>query len=727
MKKWTVLFALALCQLAPGQNFGQVKTLADVDRAASELKADILNAPSSYAVKGTVYYVSQEGADANDGLSEKTPFKTLDKVNSMEFKRGDVVLFRRGDLWRGQIKARPAVTYSAYGKGPKPRLYRSPMDAAKSGSWKETDKKGVYAFSERFTDDAGTLVFDEGNAGCAYKVLKKTDWEGNTFHMETGKPFVSYKDLERDLDMYHDPADGTIYLCSLKGHPARRFRSIEIPLHGHAVVVSWAGNAIDNLCIKYTGSHGIGASSKSLPYLQVTNCEIGWVGGSVQFDNPKPEKPGAFSKPTRYGNGVEIWGGCKSYVIDHNYVYQCYDAGITHQYSAKDPDITMDNITYSNNLIENCVYAIEYFFSIPEEYRNSCGMNHVLFKGNILRMTGTWSWGYQRPNKESPAAVKAWKTSCNRASDFRIENNIVDRGNPALLDVHADKPEWMPVCRGNVFVQQKGLPLGTEIEQGGRVIWLDGSAQAPAKPRIILLGDSTCANSDVSVSSQRGWGQLFHLFFKPEEVQVINHAVGGTSSKTFRKLPKYPKVKKEFAPGDIVTVQFGINDGSETLGRYTSETEFADSLKAFIADIRAAGARPVLLTPVVLRQFEWNAGLHTDENREMRARIIKEVGKEEDVPVIDVLFLTQQWLGAKGDEGSKNYYCFFAAGAYPNGKYADGRKDNTHLNQAGAYEVALIISKKLVSLFPELKKQYVKAKYKDVVAEFGKIPFYTGN
>ena len=110
MKKWTVLFALALCQLAPGQNFGQVKTLADVDRAASELKADILNAPSSYAVKGTVYYVSQDGSDANDGLSEKTPFKTLDKVNSVEFKRGDVVLFRRGDLWRGQIKARPAVT-----------------------------------------------------------------------------------------------------------------------------------------------------------------------------------------------------------------------------------------------------------------------------------------------------------------------------------------------------------------------------------------------------------------------------------------------------------------------------------------------------------------------------------------------------------------------------------------------------------------------------------------
>lgn len=725
MKKWTVVLALILCQTVWGQHFGSVKTLADVDRAARELKEEIQNAPSRYSVTGTTYYVSQEGSDDNDGLSEKTPVKSLDKVNGLTLKRGDVVLFRRGDLWRGQIIAQPAVTYSAYGSGPKPRLYRSPMDAAKTGSWKETDKAGVYAFSERFQEDAGTLVFNEGEAGCAYKVLQKTDWQGNTFHMETGKPFVGYKDLDRDLDMYHDPADGTIYLCSFKGNPARRFHSIEILLHGHAVVVSWAGNAIDNLCIKYTGSHGIGASAKSLPFLKVTNCEIGWIGGSVQFDNPKPTKPGVFSRPTRYGNGVEIWGGCKSYVIDHNYVYQCYDAGITHQYSTKDAGINMDNITYSNNLIEKCVYAIEYFFSIPQEHLESCSMNNVLFKGNILRMTGTYSWGYQRPNKESPAAIKAWKTSCNRASNFRIENNIVDRGNPALLDVHADKPEWMPRCKGNIFVQQEGLPLGTEIEKNGRVVFVDENA--PAKTRIILLGDSTCANSDVTVSSQRGWGQLFHLFFKPEEVQVVNHAVGGTSSKTFRQLPKYSKVKNEFGPGDIVTVQFGINDGSETLGRHTTETEFADTLKAFIADIRKGGARPVLLTPVVLRQFEWNAGLHTDENREMRARIIKEVGKEENVPVIDVLFLTQQWLSAKGDEGSKNYYCFFAAGAYPDGKYADGRKDNTHLNQAGAYEVALIISKKLVGLFPELKKQYVRAKYKDVVAEFGKIPFYTGN
>ena len=764
MKKLTVILTLLACQLALAQNFGPINNLADVDRAAEALKEEILNAPSSYIVTGLTYYVSQQGSDQNDGLSPETPIKSLDKVNSMELNRGDAVLFRRGDLWRGQLKTRPAVSYSAYGTGPKPRLYGSPFDAAKTGKWEETDKKGVYAFSEHIAKDIGTLVFDEGDSGCAYKVLKKVDYEGNTFHLDTGKPFNSYKDMDRDLDMYHDLSDGTIYLCSLKGDPAQRFKSIEILGRDYCISISWAGSAIDNLCIKYTGGHGIGASSKNLPYLRITNCEIGWIGGSVQFDKPKPTKPGAFTWPARFGNGVEIWGGFKSFVVDHNYIYQCYDAAITHQYSAKDPNITLENVIYSNNLVERCVYGIEYFLSIKKEYLESCAMKNVIFAGNIIRMTGTYSWGYQRPNKDSPATIKTWPTSVNRAFDFKIENNILDRGAPKLVDISAADPAWLPTCSGNILIQQEGKPLGTDIGQGGRVIVLDENVQAEPTPftgkfasvhlpglvlapvsamaesaqgsasqaddglpRIFLLGDSTCANSDPKVSSQRGWGQLLHMFFNPENVKIRNCAVGGTSSKSYRKMPIYKKTKKEFREGDIVAVQFGINDCSESMDRFTTEEEFADSLKAFIADIRAAGARPVLLTPVALRVFLWNGVLKEDEGREARSKVIKDVGKEEKVPVIDCLFLTRQWLGPKGDEGSKNYYCYFAEGAYPNGRFASGRKDNTHLNQAGAYEVAFIIAKELTGKFPELKKSFVKAKYKDVVAEFGKIPYYTGN
>lgn len=40
-------------------------------------------------------------------------------------------------------------------------------------------------------------------------------------------------------------------------------------------------------------------------------------------------------RPTRYGNGVEIYGGCDGYTIDNCYVHDVYDAGIAHQYDMR--------------------------------------------------------------------------------------------------------------------------------------------------------------------------------------------------------------------------------------------------------------------------------------------------------------------------------------------------------------------------------------------------------
>ena len=50
---------------------------------------------------GTTYYVSASGSDENNGTTENTPFKTIEKVNSLSLSTGDEVCFKRGDLWRG--------------------------------------------------------------------------------------------------------------------------------------------------------------------------------------------------------------------------------------------------------------------------------------------------------------------------------------------------------------------------------------------------------------------------------------------------------------------------------------------------------------------------------------------------------------------------------------------------------------------------------------------------
>jgi hypothetical protein len=74
------------------------------------------------------FYVSNSGDDSNDGLSPQTPWRTISKVNSVNFLPGDAILFKRGDLWHNQrLKIQSGskehhITYSAYGEGKKPEF-----------------------------------------------------------------------------------------------------------------------------------------------------------------------------------------------------------------------------------------------------------------------------------------------------------------------------------------------------------------------------------------------------------------------------------------------------------------------------------------------------------------------------------------------------------------------------------------------------------------------------
>lgn len=69
------------------------------------------------------YYVSPSGNDSADGLSKKTAWASLDKVNSIVFQPGDKILFQGGGEWKGQLKPQgngatnKPITMGAYGVG----------------------------------------------------------------------------------------------------------------------------------------------------------------------------------------------------------------------------------------------------------------------------------------------------------------------------------------------------------------------------------------------------------------------------------------------------------------------------------------------------------------------------------------------------------------------------------------------------------------------------------
>jgi hypothetical protein len=74
----------------------------------------------------TTYYVATNGNNANNGTSTTTAFQTIAKINSLTLSAGDQVLFRRGDIFRGQLNiaqsgtAAQPIMIDAYGTGNKP-------------------------------------------------------------------------------------------------------------------------------------------------------------------------------------------------------------------------------------------------------------------------------------------------------------------------------------------------------------------------------------------------------------------------------------------------------------------------------------------------------------------------------------------------------------------------------------------------------------------------------
>jgi len=78
------------------------------------------------AANATNYYISSAGNDADNGTSISTPWKTIAKINNRTFLPGDSILFRRGCMWREQLRIPSSgepgkrITFSAYGTGPQP-------------------------------------------------------------------------------------------------------------------------------------------------------------------------------------------------------------------------------------------------------------------------------------------------------------------------------------------------------------------------------------------------------------------------------------------------------------------------------------------------------------------------------------------------------------------------------------------------------------------------------
>ena len=454
--------------------------LAQYDALFEERKKKILNAKDELVISGTTYYVSNVGNDDCDGKSPETAWKTLQKVSEADLLPGDGVRFRRGDTFRGTVYVKAGVTYAAFGIGDKPKFYGCEKSLADPALWEEVDAEHhIWKCTEKMLD-AGTIVFDGGQEHS--RKLIPTYRNGQfVCRYNEAKVFAMAEEMIKDLDLYWhfdailtnrhskgedfpipdvdaNEAYGTLYLRSDRGNPGEVFDTVEAVARTHMFRVGEAADVkIDNLCIKYVGMHGVAAKINSKG-LHVTNCEMGWIGGSIQnYFGTDPNYPeGGRGSVTRFGNAIEVYGGCEDYVVADNYIYEVYDAGITHQITTN-RKVTMTGIRYTGNLIEKCVYGIEYFLDQIEGERESY-MENVEMSNNFIRLSG-YGWGQQRHNFHTPALIKGW-SYINTARNYRIHHNIFDRCAYRMLHLVALKDEYCPKMQDNIYIQHYGGMIG---------------------------------------------------------------------------------------------------------------------------------------------------------------------------------------------------------------------------------------------------------------------------
>ena len=153
-----------------------------------------------------------------------------------------------------------------------------------------------------------------------------------------------------------------------------------------------------------------------------------------------------------------------------------------------------------------------------------------------------------------------------------------------------------------------------------------GPTSAPARVRIVLVGDSTMAVGN-------GWGPGFAKCVK-EGVEVINLAKNGRSSKSFIAEGLW---KKALAlKPDWVLIQFGHNDqpGHGADRETDPQTTYKQYMTQYVDDARAAGIKPVLITSLSRRQWGADGKIHS--TLVPNVEVVKEIAKEKGVPLVDL-------------------------------------------------------------------------------------------
>ena len=234
----------------------------------------------------TDYYVSSSsGNNNNDGLTSATAWKTLSKVYSYSFQPGDVIHFKRGDVWYNQSlfirysgAAGNPITYTDYGEGNKPEI--SGMGTLTNTA--EWTNEGNNIWSIKIDE---TLV---PNWNSFYRLQRLYINGDEVLGAAVNIPNEIGRNVPDPVRFHYDQSTQTLKLFSDVNPDSLK---IEFAFHQYALYFAWWANPnnqieyvnIENL--KFSGGNNACIKIVSGNYITLTNLDIGDKGNYGLYIN----------------------------------------------------------------------------------------------------------------------------------------------------------------------------------------------------------------------------------------------------------------------------------------------------------------------------------------------------------------------------------------------------------------------------------------------------------
>jgi hypothetical protein len=360
----------------------------------------------------TTYYISNDGNDANNGVTPSTPWATLSRLNTAlvdsVIKIGDVILLRSDHTFDGRINGINMpdsafgieLTIAPYGHGRKPRVsgYKNASNAAvwtehTPGVWKMDASLATGTFT-------GNRMSSDANVGFLRIDGKIKPARRN-----------SLAELAATWDSYGDTATNTVYVKA-SANPATLAAEVLIAVNNTGFGTN-RNTKVSGLEFVGFGGHGARVTQPATNNnVSITACKIHEIGGSI------------LSGTTRYGNGVEVWVGGKNVQIEHNDIHDVYDVGITYQGPADgNSNLGFNNVHARYNRIWNCNQTVEWWITSTAGTNPNTGYVNCSFTDNICLNAG-YSFGSDVRSDSDGKGVHILTYSMELPADITVERNV---------------------------------------------------------------------------------------------------------------------------------------------------------------------------------------------------------------------------------------------------------------------------------------------------------------